>query len=55
MARRIAALGGKGSLVEAATSHPVFQLDITRARRYLQWNPPALEARLADLFAAFSQ
>jgi UDP-glucose 4-epimerase len=55
MARRIAALGRKGSIVEAVTSHPVFQLDIARARRYLQWNPPQLDHRLAGLFAAFTR
>jgi nucleoside-diphosphate-sugar epimerase len=56
MAHRIAALGGRGSVVEAApgVNHPPFQLDVTRARRYLAWDPPALEARLASLYEAFA-
>ena len=56
MARRIAALGGRGSSVEAVpdVTHPVFQLDIARARRHLGWDPPALETRLAALCEAFA-
>ena len=55
MARRIAALAGRGSTVEAAPNvmHPVFQLDIARARRYLGWEPPMLEERLVQLYEAF--
>jgi nucleoside-diphosphate-sugar epimerase len=56
MAHRIAALGGRGSVVEAAPSvhHPPFQLDVTRARRHLAWDPPPLAARLASLYEAFA-
>lgn len=54
MARRIAALGGRGSEVipPAGVTHPVFQLDITRARRLLGWPPTTLDARLSELLAA---
>jgi nucleoside-diphosphate-sugar epimerase len=54
MARRIAELAGKRSIVEATVAHPPFQLDITRARERLAWDPPPLAARLAELFAAFA-
>ncbi len=56
MARRIAALAGTGSTVEAVPGvvHPQFELDITRARAELGWSPPPLDRRLAALLEAFA-
>jgi nucleoside-diphosphate-sugar epimerase len=54
MARRIAAHAAKGSAVHATTDHPAFQLDVRRARTQLDWDPPELGKRLAELYAAFS-
>lgn len=56
MARRIAALGGKGSTVNApeGVTHPVFQLDIRRARSALGWPPVSLDERLRELIASVS-
>lgn len=54
MARRIAQMAGRGSEVIAPDSvtHPVLQLDITRARKLLRWPPTTLDARLRELLAA---
>jgi UDP-glucose 4-epimerase len=51
MARRIAEMAGRGSevIVPEGVTHPVFQLDITRARKLLAWPPTTLEARLREL------
>lgn len=56
VARRIAELGGRGSVVEhpAGVTHPIFQLAIDRARELLGWSPPALDTRLAELLTAYS-
>jgi nucleoside-diphosphate-sugar epimerase len=54
MARRIATRAGKGSAVQATTEHPAFQLDVTRARTLLGWNPRSLGERLAALYSAFA-
>lgn len=57
MAQRIAALGGRGSetLPPPGVVHPVFQLDITRARRLLDWPPTTLDARLRELLATVEE
>jgi len=54
MARRLAAMGARGSdvLPPPGVTHPVFQLDIARARALLDWPSATLDARLADLLAA---
>jgi UDP-glucose 4-epimerase len=54
MARRIAAMAGRGSEVVApeGVTHPVFQLDMARARSLLGWPPVTLEARLRELLAS---
>jgi nucleoside-diphosphate-sugar epimerase len=51
IARLIAALGGKGSTVDSLPGvvHPLFQLDIDRARSVLDWAPPSLTSRLVAL------
>ncbi len=56
IAHRVAALAGAGSTVEVApgVAHPVFQLDIARARLHLGWNPPSLDRRLAGMLEAFT-
>ena len=55
IARWIATHAGAGSAVECAVAHPVFQMDITRARRELAWSPPPLATRLAELYADFAK
>jgi UDP-glucose 4-epimerase len=54
MARRIAAMAGKGSPVEppAGVTHPVFQLDTTRARTLFDWPSATLSQRLTELLTA---
>jgi UDP-glucose 4-epimerase len=56
IAHRIAALAGGRSTVESApgVAHPAFQLDITRARVCMGWDPPTLERRLTALLEAFA-
>jgi UDP-glucose 4-epimerase len=51
MAQRIAALAGRGSETcpPAGVIHPVFQLDIARARALLGWPCATLEGRLREL------
>lgn len=57
MAKRIAALGGKGSPVipPLDVTHPVFQLDIRLARELLDWPPWTLDARLEELLASVEE
>ena len=54
IARRIVTLAGTGSHVNSAVEHPPFQLDANRARTHLDWAPPSLGERLAELYAAFA-
>lgn len=45
-----------GAPVESSSvSHPVFQLDITRARELLGWSPPPLRDRLFALYDAYAE
>lgn len=55
IARWIADHAGAGSTVEQlpGVTHPVFCLDVTKARTRLGWAPPQLHDRLAALFAAY--
>lgn len=57
MARRVAQMAGRGSQVigPEGVTHPVFQLDITRARALLGWPPVTLESRLAELLASVEE
>jgi hypothetical protein len=43
-----------GSQVECHLVHPPFQLAVARGRTALGWTPPALHARLAELYAAYA-
>ncbi len=54
VARWIAERAGKGSEVRVdGPAHPVFAMDVSRARALLGWSPPPLHARLAALCTAF--
>ncbi len=44
-----------GAPVEAAAEHPLFQLDVTRARELLGWSPPTLADRIAQLYDAYAK
>ncbi len=54
LARRIAAMAGKGAVVEppVGVTHPVFQLDNARARSLFAWPSATLDERLGELLAA---
>ena len=54
MAERIVALAGTTSEVQRLHNvvHPVFQLDVTKARRLLDWHPGGLQARLEAMCKA---
>ena len=54
VAKLIAELGGKGSAVETAVSHPPFHLVTARARQHLGWQPPSLRERLAKLYRDYA-
>jgi nucleoside-diphosphate-sugar epimerase len=54
VAKLIAELGGKGSLVEAAVSHPPFHMVTTRARKLLGWQPPTLREKLTKLYEDYA-
>ena len=52
----IAEHAARGSAVEHANvAHPVLELDTTRARALLGWDPPSLHDRLARLYAAYAE
>lgn len=55
-ARHIAELGGARSDVvnETGVDHPVFRMDISKARKLIDWPPTTLDERLEELFAAWS-
>jgi nucleoside-diphosphate-sugar epimerase len=54
IAEMIARHAGKGSVVErnAGVTHPVFQLDVAKARSTLGWSPPTLYSRIERYYAA---
>jgi nucleoside-diphosphate-sugar epimerase len=54
VATLIAALGGKGSAVDAAVAHPPMHMVTTRAKQLLGWNAPSLRDRLAKLYADYA-
>lgn len=52
MAHRVATLAGTGSEVENAggATHPSFTLEVSKAQRWMGWDPPELGARLQSLW-----
>jgi nucleoside-diphosphate-sugar epimerase len=57
IARRIASIGGADLAVinEGGANHPLFQMDISKARRLLNWPPCDLTTRLSQFWERLSQ